>query len=115
MTNIFLTLPILQTAGENPLTSSLWTFGLIGGMFLIFYFLLIRPQQKKQKEMKKMLEALKKGDKIVTIGGVWGTISEVKEKTVIVKVDDNTKLEFSRDAIGQVVSREGEVKEIKAS
>jgi preprotein translocase subunit YajC len=91
-------------------TNTLLTFGLIGGMFLIFYFLLIRPQQKKQKELKKMLESLKRGDKIVTIGGVWGSITEVKEKTVIVKVDDETKLEFSRDAIGQVVSREGDVK-----
>jgi preprotein translocase subunit YajC len=110
MSNIFFFFPLLQAAGENPMTSTLMTFGLIAGMFLIFYFLLIRPQQKKQKDLKKMLESLKRGDKVVTIGGMWGSITEVKEKTVIVKVDDNTKLEFSRDAIGQVVSREGEVK-----
>ncbi len=110
MSKIAFLYPLLQAAGGDTTMSMITTIGLIAGMFLIFYFLLIRPQQKKQKELKKMLESLKRGDKIVTIGGVWGSIVEVKEKTVIVKVDDNTKLEFSRDAIGQVVSREGEVK-----
>jgi preprotein translocase subunit YajC len=101
--------PLLQTADQNTnWINQLSPFALIIGMFLIFYFLLIRPQQKKQKELKKMLESLKRGDKVVTIGGMWGSITDVKEKTVIVKVDDNTKLEFSRDAIGQVVSREAE-------
>ncbi|MDR3302216.1 MAG: preprotein translocase subunit YajC [Spirochaetaceae bacterium] len=70
----------------------------------VFYFLIIRPQNKKQKETKKMLEALKKGDKVVTIGGVHGTISTVRESTVVLRVDDNTKIEFSRSAIGQVTS-----------
>jgi preprotein translocase subunit YajC len=68
----------------------------------IFYFLIIRPQNKKQKETQKMLGALKKGDKIVTVGGAHGTISTVRESTVIVRVDDNTKIEFSRSAIAQV-------------
>jgi len=70
----------------------------------IFYFLIIRPQNKKQKETQKMLAALKKGDKIVTIGGIHGTIQNVKEQTVIVKVDEDTKLEFSRSAISNVVT-----------
>ncbi|MDR2509089.1 MAG: preprotein translocase subunit YajC [Spirochaetaceae bacterium] len=68
----------------------------------IFYFLIIRPQNKKQKETQKMLENLKKGDKVVTIGGIHGTISSVKEKSVVVRVDDNTKLEFTRSAIATV-------------
>ena len=68
----------------------------------IFYFLIIRPQNKKQKETQKMLSALKKGDKIVTIGGIHGTIQTVRESTVIVKVDDGIKLEFSRSAISSV-------------
>jgi preprotein translocase subunit YajC len=68
----------------------------------IFYFLIIRPQNKKQKETRKMLEALKKGDKVVTIGGVHGTIARVNDKTVLLKVDDNVKLEFSRSAISSV-------------
>ena len=70
----------------------------------IFYFFLIRPQNKKQKETEKMINALKKGDKIVTIGGIHGVVSSTKEKTVIVKVDDNCKIEFSRSAIAGVES-----------
>jgi preprotein translocase subunit YajC len=69
----------------------------------IFYFLITRPQNKKQKETQKMLAAIKKGDKIVTIGGVHGVISTVRESSVVVKVDDNTKIEFSRSAIATVV------------
>ena len=68
----------------------------------IFYFLILRPQNKKQKETQKMLAALKKGDKVVTIGGIHGTIQTVRETTVIVRVDDSTKMEFSRSAISSV-------------
>jgi len=68
----------------------------------IFYFLILRPQNKKQKETKRMLEALKKGDRVVTIGGIHGVIQTVKESSVIVRVDENTKLEFSRSAISSV-------------
>ncbi|AEF80446.1 preprotein translocase subunit YajC [Leadbettera azotonutricia] len=79
----------------------------------IFYFLIIRPQNKKQKETQKMLSALKKGDRIVTIGGIHGSIQSVKESTVIVRVDDNIKLEFSRSAISSVESQAKEEKEDK--
>jgi len=72
-------------------------------IILIFYLLIIRPQGKKRKETEKMLGALKKGDKVVTIGGLYGTIQSVKETTVIMKVDDNVKLEFLRSAISSVV------------
>jgi preprotein translocase subunit YajC len=78
----------------------------------IFYFLIIRPNNKKQKETQKMLSALKKGDKIVTIGGIHGVISSVKEHSVIVKVDDEVKMEFSRSAVSNV-EREDEKKEEK--
>jgi preprotein translocase subunit YajC len=70
----------------------------------IFYFLIIRPQSKKRKETEKMLTALKKGDKVVTIGGLNGTIQSVKTTTVIIKVDDNVKLEFLRSAIANIVT-----------
>jgi preprotein translocase subunit YajC len=79
----------------------------------IFYFLIIRPQNKKQKETQKMLSALKKGDRIVTIGGIHGTIQSVKENTVILRVDDTTKLEFSRSAVSSVESQAREEKEEK--
>src|SRR5574344_248806 len=70
---------------------------------LIMYFFMIRPQNKKQKETEKMIAALKKGDKVVTIGGIHGVVSSTKEQTVVVKVDDNTKIEFNRTAIATVI------------
>jgi preprotein translocase subunit YajC len=89
-----------EGGGGNPLMTFLPFVAIIA----IFYFLIIRPQNRKQKETQKMLSALKKGDKIVTIGGIHGTIQTVKEQTVIVKVDEDTKLEFSRSAISTVVT-----------
>jgi len=70
----------------------------------IFYFLILRPQKKRQQEAQKMLSALRKGDRVVTIGGIHGIIQSVRESTVIVKVDENVKLEFNRAAISAVVS-----------
>lgn len=70
----------------------------------IFYFFIIRPQNKKQKETEKMINALKKGDKVVTIGGIHGVVTSTKEKTVIVKVDSNSTIEFNRSAISVVLS-----------
>lgn len=70
-------------------------------IIVIMYFFMIRPQNKKQKELQRMLDALKKGDKVVTIGGIHGVVTHVNQdkKTVTVKVDENTKLEFTRSAI----------------
>jgi preprotein translocase subunit YajC len=111
---------IPQQGGEGAATSNpLMTFLPFVAIIAIFYFLIIRPQNKKQKETQKMLSQLKKGDKIVTIGGIHGTIQAVKEQTVIVKVDEDTKLEFSRSAISNVVTAakedKGENKEIEES
>jgi preprotein translocase subunit YajC len=86
--------------GGNPLMHMIPFAAII----LIFYFLLIRPQNKKRKETEKMLSAIKKGDKVVTIGGIHGTIQNVKESTVILKVDDNVKIEFLRSAISSVIT-----------
>ncbi len=71
-------------------------------VFVIFYFLLIRPQQKKAKEHQKLVESLKTGDKVVTSAGIHGIIANVKDKTIIVKVADNVKLEFDRAAVSAV-------------
>ena len=89
-----------QQAGTGSLLISMLPILLI---FVIFYFFIIRPQNKKQKETDRMIADLKKGDKVVTIGGIHGTVVQTKEKTVIVKVDDNAKLEFLRSAIATVV------------
>ncbi|GAX91467.1 preprotein translocase subunit YajC [Effusibacillus lacus] len=71
-------------------------------MIAIFYFLLIRPQQKRAKERNAMLSALKKGDQVVTIGGMHGTITEIDEDTITLKVAENTRVKFERSAIGNV-------------
>lgn len=73
-------------------------------IFVIFYFLLIRPQQKKQKDHEKLVQAVKTGDQVVTNAGIHGTVSNVKEKTVIIKIADNVKVEFDRSAIVTVES-----------
>ncbi|MDD2703295.1 MAG: preprotein translocase subunit YajC [Candidatus Omnitrophica bacterium] len=68
-------------------------------IFIIFYFLLIRPQKKQEKEHQKMLSALAKNDEIVTTGGIHGTIVNVKDKSVVVRVDDNVKIEVEKNCI----------------
>jgi preprotein translocase subunit YajC len=100
-------------AGPGSFITSIIPFAAI---IAIFYFLIIRPQNKKQKDTQKMLSALKKGDKVVTIGGIHGTIQSVKESSVIVRVDENTKLEFSRSAISgiEAVAREDKTEKIES-
>lgn len=72
-------------------------------MFAVFYFLLIRPQQKKQKQRNLMLSQLKKGDKVTTIGGLHGTIVELTDDTVVLRVNDTVRMTFERSAINTVV------------
>jgi len=73
-------------------------------IFAIMYFLLIRPQSKRQKEKQKMLDALKRGDEVVTSGGIYGTVEAIKEKEnqVIVKVNKETKLTMAKNSISSV-------------
>ncbi|HCM27237.1 MAG: preprotein translocase subunit YajC [Treponema sp. GWB1_62_6] len=94
----------LLQAAPSSTGSLLTTFIPFGLVILIFYFLIIRPQNKKQKDTERMLSALKKGDRIVTIGGVHGVIQAVKDTTVVVKVDETCKIEYSRSAIATIVS-----------
>lgn len=100
-------IPLLQDAsaagaqGSQSMLFSVLPFVLI---IVIFYFFMIRPQNKKQKEAEKMRNSIQKGDKIVTIGGVHGTVASVKERTFILKVEDGSRIEFDRSAISAVVS-----------
>lgn len=71
-------------------------------IFLIFYFILIRPQQKEHRDFKKMLEGLKKNDQIVTTGGIHGTIVSLKEKTFVIRIDDNARLEIDKTAVARI-------------
>ena len=82
------------------------TIRMFVAIIAIFYFLIYRPQKKRDKEAKEMIAAMKKGDRVVTIGGIHGTIITVKDKTVVVKVDDSARIEFSKEAISSVVSKD---------
>ncbi len=90
-----------QGGGSANLISTLIMFGAI---FLIFYFMIIRPQQKRAKEREKMLSNMQKGDKVVTSGGLHGTIAGLDEKTVLLQVGDNVKMKFEKSAIASIVT-----------
>jgi preprotein translocase subunit YajC len=86
--------------GGNPMS----LIFMIIAIFAVMYFLMIRPQQRQKRQHQDMLGQLSKGDKIVTTGGLHGTVAGVKDTTVILKVADNVKVEVNRSSIGQIVS-----------
>ncbi|MCL4491475.1 MAG: preprotein translocase subunit YajC [Nitrospirae bacterium] len=88
-----------QSGGIQGMLGSLLPLVLI---FVVFYFLLIRPQQKKAKEHKQMLANIKKGDKVVTAGGIYGVVDSVSDNTVVVKVAENVKVKFGKGYIAAV-------------
>lgn len=90
------------SGGSGGLIQMIW----LPLMLVIFYFLLIRPNQKKQKQRQAMLQALKKGDKVITIGGLHGTIVEITDDVVVLRVNDVTKLTFDRSAISNAIVKE---------
>ena len=97
--------PAQPTTGQ-ALVSFLPMLLLIGG----FYFLFIAPQMKKQKEEKAMRGSLKTGDDIVTTGGIFGTITNVKDDRFVVRIADNTKIEVTKDSIAVVLKKSGDEK-----
>jgi preprotein translocase subunit YajC len=86
--------------GMESILSSIVPFLLI---IVIFYFLILRPQQKRQKDRVKLLESIKKGDKVITAGGLHGTVEGLEDKTLLVKVADNVKLKLERSAITTII------------
>jgi len=87
-----------QQTVANPLVQ-LFPLALI---FVIFYFLLIRPQKQKEKEHQKMIEGVNKNDEIVTLGGIHGTVVNVKEKTLILRIDENVKMEIDKGSVAYI-------------
>ena len=75
-------------------------------IFIVFYFFIIRPQKKKEDDRKKMIEAIVKGDRVITIGGIHGTVTQVDEKSVLLQVDNNTKIRIERSALSSVSGKE---------
>lgn len=88
--------------GAAPQQPALFSLVPLIFVFVIFYFLLIRPQQKRQKAHQNLVNALKTGDEIVTGGGIHGIITNVKDRTVLLKIADNVKIEIDRGAVSTV-------------
>lgn len=87
---------------------------MLGSIVAIFYFMILRPQQKRQKERERLLSALKKGDKVITSGGLHGSIAGLDDKTALVQVSDTVKMKFERSAIATVLREsDAETKESK--
>jgi preprotein translocase subunit YajC len=87
-----------QQSAVNPLVQ----FFPLALIFIVFYFLLIRPQKQKEKQHQKMLEGVNKNDEVVTSGGIHGTIVAVKDKTVTLRIDDNVKMEIEKNSIAYI-------------
>ncbi|HJT82586.1 MAG TPA: preprotein translocase subunit YajC [Chthoniobacterales bacterium] len=100
---------LAQAASPAPATPGAGLGGFIPFIFIfiIMYFLLLRPQMRRQKEQQRLVSALKTGDRVVTSSGIHGLISNVKETTVILKVADNVKIEVEKSAITNVLKPEG--------
>jgi len=97
--------PAPSQDGGGSMVSTLIMFGAI---FAIFYFMIIRPQQKRAKEKEKLISGVQKGDKVITLSGIHGTVDTVEEKTILLKVSDNVKMKFEKSAIGVVTqAKEG--------
>lgn len=97
--------PILMTGAEGGGGGGMFTLVWFGLIFVLMYLLLIRPQRKKQKEHEALLKQIKKGDKVVTSGGLFGTIFAIDEEKgrIVLKIGENTKLEFLRTSIAAKV------------
>jgi preprotein translocase subunit YajC len=95
--NLFLLqLPQAAAASGPSMLTNLLPFLLI---IVVFYFFMIRPQMKRQKELRKFRESLKKGDKVVTTGGIYGTVAEIKDDAIVVEIADNVKVKIDKSAV----------------
>jgi preprotein translocase subunit YajC len=90
-----------QSSPFSGATTIIW----FGAMIVIMYYVMIRPQSKRQKEQQRLVSSLKTGDRVVTTSGIHGMITNVKDTTVIVKVADNVKLEMEKSAVANVAAK----------
>ena len=99
--------------GAGPQPSFLIQMAPLIFLFVIFYFLLIRPQQKRKKAHEKLVSSVKTGDKVVTSSGIHGIVANVKDKTILVKVADNVKIEFDRASVASLEKSAEVTEEVK--
>ena len=90
---------IIQTAPAAQAGSQWSMWIMLALIFVVMWFFMIRPQRKQQKELQNFRDSLKKGDKVVTIGGIYGTVCEIKEGSVLIEVDNNVKIRVSKQAL----------------
>ena len=91
---------LLQAAAGQPQQPSPWDFYImIGLMILVLWLFMWRPESKRRKEMQKFREGLKKGDKVITAGGIYGTVKEIKERTLLIEVDGNVTLRVDKNMV----------------
>ena len=102
--NLLAMAPAPGGAGQ-PAQSPMFMFGWLAIMIALFYFMLIRPQRRREKERLQLLEAIKTGDRVLFAGGLIGVVTNVKEKTYVIKVADKTKVEVVRGAVTQVLAK----------
>ncbi len=89
---------LLQVTAENP-QGGYSSIILIVLMFVVFYFFMIRPQMKKQKEMKKFRDAITNGDKVITAGGIYGKVKDVKENIIVLEIADNVRISIDKGSV----------------
>ncbi len=110
--SIFTTMMILGMGtppagqGQQAQGSGMLMMGYMVIIFALFYFMMIRPQMKREKERKKLIEAIKSGDRVMFCGGMLGVVASVKEQTFVVKVAENVKLEVARGAVVKVLDKD---------
>ena len=95
--NMFTLLQAAQAAPAQGGGMPMWI--MLALIFVVMWFFMIRPQRKQQKELQNFRDGLKKGDKVVTIGGIYGTVCEIKENNVLIEVDNNVKIRVSKQAL----------------
>ena len=95
--NTFTILQAAQAAQAQGGGLSMWI--MLALIFVVMWFFMIRPQRKQQKELQNFRDSLKKGDKVVTVGGIFGTVAEIKDTTVLIEVDNNVKIRVSKNAL----------------
>jgi len=106
LTPVMLMAAPVMAQTQQKSTGPVGTWVLIPLMFIVMWFMMIRPEQKKQKERLKMIAAMKKGDRVMMSGGMYGIVHNVKEKTVMVKIADNTVVEFEKSAVTMIPGAE---------
>ena len=99
-----ITIALLQAGGSNATAALLVNILPIAAIFLVFYFLVIAPASKQRKKTAEMLSSLKKGDRVLTSGGIYGTVQGVEPEVVYLKIAENVKVRVSRSAITNILA-----------